>query len=146
MADGFKTSTSNIPWIKTPVCYIENDTIYIVVDPYDKPDVNFCELTYVKLPNEFAKDLTADGLGISDEEMSQVKKISYFDYTLKVPSDDGYSQDDNRDAIDSFKSLYTFECNDTVAEELISLAVAFALENVESQRLNSKLNMRGLES
>lgn len=41
---------------------------------------------------------------------------------------------------------YEFECNSTVAEELISLAVAFALENVESQRLNSKLNMRGLEA
>lgn len=39
-----------------------------------------------------------------------------------------------------------FECNDAMAEELISLAVAFALENVESQRLNTKLNMRGLES
>ena len=41
---------------------------------------------------------------------------------------------------------YQFECNSTVAEELISLAVTFALENVESQRLNSKLNMRGLEA
>ena len=39
-----------------------------------------------------------------------------------------------------------FECNDTIAEELISLAVAFALENVESQRLNTKLNTRGLEA
>jgi hypothetical protein len=46
----------------------------------------------------------------------------------------------------SYKDRYTFECNDTMAEELISLAVAFALENVESQRLNSKLNMRGLEA
>jgi hypothetical protein len=33
-----------------------------------------------------------------------------------------------------------------MAEELVSLAVAFALENVESARLNSKLNMRGLEA
>ena len=41
---------------------------------------------------------------------------------------------------------YNFECNSTVAEELISLAISFALENVESQRLTSKLNMRGLEA
>jgi hypothetical protein len=41
---------------------------------------------------------------------------------------------------------YQFECNSTMAEELVSLAVAFALENVESARLNSKLNMRGLEA
>jgi hypothetical protein len=33
-----------------------------------------------------------------------------------------------------------------MAEELITLAIAFALENIESQRLNSKLNMRGLEA
>ena len=39
-----------------------------------------------------------------------------------------------------------FELNDTVAEELISLAISFALENVESPRLNTKLNMRGLEA
>ena len=39
-----------------------------------------------------------------------------------------------------------FELNDTMAEELISLGIAYALENVESPRLNSKLNMRGLES
>lgn len=39
-----------------------------------------------------------------------------------------------------------FECNDTIANELINLAIVFALENVESQRLTSKLNTRGLES
>lgn len=40
----------------------------------------------------------------------------------------------------------TFELNDTMAEELISLAVAFALENVESTRLQTKAQMRGLEA
>ena len=39
-----------------------------------------------------------------------------------------------------------FEINDTMAEELISLGIAYALENIESPRLNSKLNMRGLEA
>jgi len=127
MADGFKASTSNIPWIKTPVCYIENDTVYIVVDPYDKPDVNFCELTYIKSPNKFAKDLRNNNI-----LSNVVGELSYF----TIPST----------ASAEAKSLYDFECNDTVAEELISLAVTFALENVESQRLNSKLNIRGLEA
>ena len=40
----------------------------------------------------------------------------------------------------------SFELNDTMAEELISLAVLMALENVESQRLQSKAQMRGLEA
>ena len=45
-----------------------------------------------------------------------------------------------------FSEETSFELSETMAEELINLAVAFALENVESQRLNSKLNMRGLEA
>lgn len=40
----------------------------------------------------------------------------------------------------------TFELNDSMAEELISLAVLMALENVESQRLQTKAQMRGLEA
>ena len=39
-----------------------------------------------------------------------------------------------------------FELSDSMAEELINLAIAFALENIESTRLNSKLNTRGLEA
>ena len=39
----------------------------------------------------------------------------------------------------------TFELSDTMAEELINLAVAMALENVESTRLQTKLNTLPLE-
>ena len=46
----------------------------------------------------------------------------------------------------SINTSTTFECNDSMVEELISLAVTFALENVESSRLNTKLNTRGLEA
>lgn len=46
----------------------------------------------------------------------------------------------------SSQDTATFELNDSMAEELITLAITFALENIESQRLNSKLNMRGLEA
>ena len=46
----------------------------------------------------------------------------------------------------SMNTSTTFECNDSMVEELISLAVTFALENVESSRLNTKLNTKGLEA
>lgn len=46
----------------------------------------------------------------------------------------------------TFSDTEQFELSDQMAEELISLAVAFALENVESTRLNTKLNTRGLEA
>ena len=38
-----------------------------------------------------------------------------------------------------------FELSDTMAEELISLAIAFALENIESPRLQTKLSTMQLE-
>lgn len=38
------------------------------------------------------------------------------------------------------------EVNDSMAEELISLALVFALENVESPRLTSKIQTKGLEA
>ena len=98
--------------------------------------------------NKFAKDLSQEGLGLSAADMDKIEKTSYFDYTLK-PTLDGISSTIHQTetpGITNLKNLYSFECNDTMAEELISLAVSFALENVESTRLNSKLNMRGLEA
>lgn len=50
------------------------------------------------------------------------------------------------DFVGNINSDKEFALTDTVAEELISLAIVFALENVESARLNTKLNTRGLES
>ena len=46
----------------------------------------------------------------------------------------------------TFSDTVEFELSDQMAEELINLAIAFALENVESTRLNTKLNTRGLEA
>ena len=115
MATKFYTSSFNMPWIKTPVCYIENNKLYVVYDLLNAPESINGTIIYIKKPNAFVKDhLNED--------------CTFFD--------DNNTND----------PAYNFECNSTVAEELISLAVSFALENVESQRLNSKLNMRGLEA
>lgn len=161
MADKFKASAHNIPWIKDPVCYIEDGYLYIVYDSYDAPQKDFVEITYIKAPNKFAKDL--DKLG----DISELwKNVNHSDFTredleMLDPTTLSYffwSNNTNLKDVDAgfrnayhalvayLDSVYTFECNDTMAEELISLAVSFALENVESQRLNSKLNMRGLEA
>lgn len=109
IATKFLYTKYNMPWIKIPVCYIENGTLYIIYDPYAWKNYEWDEnknvvITYIKTPASFIGDNN---------------KIS---------------------------STTEFELSDQMAEELISLAVTFALENVESQRLNSKINMRGLES
>ena len=46
----------------------------------------------------------------------------------------------------AFSDTIEFELSDQMAEELINLAIVFALENVESTRLSTKLNTRGLEA
>ena len=121
MATKFFASPHNIPWVKDPVCYIEDKKLHVIYDPINKPLINQVDVVYIKIPNTFVKDLS---------KYSGANYASYFDWngTGDLPED------------------YYFECNSTMAEELVSLAVAFALENVESARLNSKLNMRGLEA
>ena len=130
VAKKFFVTSYNMPWIKNPVCYIESDgtndvynskdMLYVVVDSYDTPTTTSAQIVYIKRPNPFVKNLS--------ENPSSYE--SFFDW--------GDSQ--------QVPEAYIFELNDTVAEELVSLAVSFALENVESPRLNSKLNMRGLEA
>ena len=118
VATNFYASSFNLPWIKKPICFIEDNMIHVVHDPIKIPN-NTCSIVYIKRPNEFAKNLANPSSGW----------VSYFDWSGNTVPE-----------------AYKFECNSTVAEELISLAVAFALENIESTRLNSKLNMRGLEA
>ena len=139
IAKSFFSTAYNMPWIKEPVCYIENGDMYVVYDPLNKPKIEGGReilVTYIKKPNTFVKDLSAP-------QKYANGFASYFDFNIgesadandTLPTDYTVSEDD-----------YQFECNSTMAEELISLAVTFALENVESSRLNAKLNTRGLEA
>ena len=50
------------------------------------------------------------------------------------------------EAAASSQNEVQFELSDSMAEELINLAIVLTLENVESTRLNSKINLRGLEA
>lgn len=121
-ANKFLISPTNLPWVKTPVCYIEGNKITVIYDSMMQDLETDVYVTFIKKPNTFVKENLTEGTCFTFVE----KKDK--DGKVIVPDE------------------YKFECNDTVAEELISLAVTFALENVESQRLNTKLNMRGLEA
>lgn len=187
IASKFFSTSSNIPWIKEPVCFIEDRHIYIVYDPMNSPIVKdqkdpdtqkltkSFRITYIRRPQTFVKGLPdgphyyreATSAEISDNNKTKYyydstnneysttgtgtpyvyvgAYVTYFDYTSDL-ADTQWDGEGNEDASLTYKDRYEFEGNSTLAEELISLAVAFALENVESQRLNSKLNMRGLEA
>ena len=130
IAQKFFSSAYNMPWIKQPVCYVEDRSLIFLVDPLNKPKQGGgatlnADITYIRKPNTFVKEL--------GEDEGTEGTCSYFNWDESIYPD-------------TAPNAYQFECNSTVAEELVSLAVAFALENVESQRLNSKLNMRGLEA
>ena len=142
IAQKFFATAYNIPWVKTPMCYIENDRIFVVADPVvglaeiafrknsTSSDVNYghfaerLSLTYVKKPHTFVKDLN------DSEHFAGRSDYSYFNPGTNHETDEWYQ----------------FELNDVVAEELISIAITYALENVESQRLTPHVNLRGLES
>jgi len=138
-AQKFFSSSYNIPWIKNPVCYIEDRVINVVYDSLSLPNITNGKLdvVYIRKPNSFVKPI--ENFDISEGEI-----VTYFDYSKSLAERKVYGENSLNGT--KYKDIYEFECNDTVAEELISLAVAFALENVESNRLNSKLNMRGLEA
>lgn len=104
IAQKFKQSATNRPWIKNAVAYIEDDTLVVLYDNYEHNPNGLIApgkfyMTYIKEPSKFTNQFNG-----------------------------------------------TFELNDTMAEELITLAVTFALENVESTRLQSQVQMRGLEA
>ena len=104
----FMKSSVNIPWIKTPVAFLEDGLLYVLIDPFKYKAIskvyNLLELTYIKRPESFI---------IDDDKFN-------------------YTQD--------------FELNDSMAEELINLAIVMALETVESPRIQMKENTRALES
>lgn len=57
-----------------------------------------------------------------------------------------FALDPDSDNKTDFESTTTFELSDSMAEELINLAIMMALENVESPRLQTKAQMRTLEA
>lgn len=108
IAKRFESTPYNMPWIKSPVGYIENDKLYVLYDIMLHADHitgdDDCEITYVKKPESFV----------------------------------GWLEDRDSDT--------NFSLNDEMAEALISLAVTYSLENVESPRLNTHVGVKGLES
>lgn len=121
-AKKFFTTATNIPWVKTPVVYLEDDKMFVVYDEY----------LYYGL-NE--RGLTVD---VSNAKYSTAVTLTY----IKQPKQFTAGSLKGKD-----KTQYqTFELSNSMAEELISLAVTMSAEIVESNRLGTKLNTRQLES
>ena len=103
-AQNFFASAVNLPWVKIPVCFIENKQVTILYDTFaystNQGNDTFY-ITYIKKPAKFVNDL-----------ISNTK----------------------------------FELTDTMAEELINLAITLSAEIVESTRMTTKAQTLSLES
>ena len=59
IAERFFITPYNMPWIKNPVCYINDDTVSVVYDLLNKPRVDkgqTAKLKYIKQPKKFLID------------------------------------------------------------------------------------------
>lgn len=69
VAKRFKQTHDNTPWIETPVCSVEDNTLYIYYDPIAmNADTYSIDLTYVKQPTK-VEDLPASGMDEIPEYM-----------------------------------------------------------------------------
>lgn len=61
IAEKFFNTPYNMPWVKTPVSFIEGDTAFVVYDPINKPNVtdkvDKIHISYIKKPFSFVKSL-----------------------------------------------------------------------------------------
>lgn len=103
VAEKYKKTYNNVPWMHNPVAYITSDQIRILTDAYDDQlKARKCQVTYLHTPELFS-----------------------------TSEQDGSTK---------------FELTDTMAEELINLAIIFATEITEAPRLQTKISTLSLES
>ena len=59
-ADRFKNSSTNLPWIKNPVCYLEGENMNLLIDSFQylkNPGTLQMSFTYIKTPEKFSDDV-----------------------------------------------------------------------------------------
>lgn len=117
-ATKFMSTTTNTPWVKNPVAYFEGNEIHVLVDPYDSRFSARNEILY----------------------LTYLRKPEKFAKPITKDADTGtIVADTNFDDSE-------FELSDSMAEELVNLAILMAAETVESPRLTTKTNLIPLES
>lgn len=72
-ANKFKSTSTNLPWVKNPVCYIDNNRIHVLIDPYDVKNNSgdmVLDVTYIKAPNKFVKGTSLVDFGYTELEIN----------------------------------------------------------------------------
>ena len=72
-ANKFKSTSTNLPWVKNPVCYIDNKLIHVLIDPYDVKNNSgdmVLDVTYIKAPDKFVKGTSLVDFGDTELEIN----------------------------------------------------------------------------
>lgn len=88
IAEKFFNSPQNMPWVKTPVSYIEGDTVFVVYDPINKPNVannDTAHLSYIKKPASFVGNLQQ----VADPVLPEPTPDTNSSFTLNISDLDG---------------------------------------------------------
>lgn len=108
LAKNFTATTVNMPWIKRPVAFIEDDKIHILVDSYKHPNgPSAAYVTYIKQFNKFAGSSSTSSESSSDS--SNAPSFQFDDTDYQAPSISTTTvEQTNGDA------SYRFTCTTTV--------------------------------
>lgn len=117
-SQNFVNTSSNLPWIKGLIGYIEGKYLYVLYDSYKVENNRF---------GGKADMIENIKNGSIDIQLTYIRKPKMFEENIA-----------NWDVVN-------FELPDSVAEEVISTAKIFALENIESTRLESSIKTKSIE-
>ena len=91
-ADRFKNTSTNLPWIKNPVCYLEGECMHLLIDSFQylkNPGTLQMSFTYVKKPEKFSDDVdqTSDTIfELSDTVVEELINLAIIMSTKIVES------------------------------------------------------------
>ena len=116
-AERFFCTPYNMPWVKIPVCFIEENIVYIVYDPVNIPNVDSAgvHFTYIRKPNSFVENLNIADSGNSQETDNPSTEEHVPETIVYSPSDSGF---ENIDPNDPWLQWYEVHAEDNSTDYL----------------------------
>lgn len=131
LAQHFKATNTNMPWIKQPVSFIENDYIHVLIDSYKHRNApTFCA-TYLKKPKKFVNDDSSSGgqeggtdpgddpqITVNDPEFTPRSKTFSDSFSVTISTRDGssiyYTTDGSNPKTSGIEYISAIPVNNTV--------------------------------
>ena len=129
IADKFKETVHNKPWIKEPIMYVQRENTTSKEDSGNNASKEGNE-------NTTSKEGTCIHI-LVDSSKGKITNSSLYIRGIMMPT--SFAKQENQDTTE-------FPLSDTVCEELINLAIIFACRNVQDPRLATVVQTKSLEA